>query len=261
MAAGDRPRNGNGLTAALLGIGVIGLVAVVLASLALGSKDGGTTTPPAATSRPSITITGTGSSTGVPNQLGFNLRVSLTRPDVATAMDDASRNMKKVFTALAAQGVEKKDIQTTGLSVEPSYDYSGNRERLVGYTVTQKARVQVNDLRAAGKTLSAAAAAGGNDVRIDGVGLSISNRGALMAQARKAAVADAKAKAAAYAEGGGQRLGKVLSLKEVSAVTPQPVDYLDQGFAMRDLAATAKVPISAGEKDLKVQIQVVWELD
>jgi uncharacterized protein YggE len=50
--------------------------------------------------------------------LGFNVRVSLTRPDVATAMDDASRSMKRVF---AAVGVQKKDIQANGLSIDPAY--------------------------------------------------------------------------------------------------------------------------------------------
>jgi len=255
-------RSGNGLIAALISVGVVGLLAVVLASVALGSRDSsGTTTPPAATTRPSIVMTGNGSATGIPNQLGFNLQVTLTRPDVATAMDDASREMKRVFTAIAGEGVERKDLQTTGLSIDPSYDYSGNVERLVGYTVTERARIQVRDLRKAGKTLSAAAKAGGNDVRINGVGLSIANRDALMAQARKAAVADAKAKAEAYAQAGGQHLGRVLSLKEVSAVAPQPVAYDLTDTAAYAGRALKSVPIRAGQKDLSVQIQVVWELD
>ena len=259
MAAQDRSRNG--LIAALMGVGVIGLVAVVLAALALGSGDSGTTATPVTTSHPSITVTGNGTATGVPNQLGFNLRVTLTRSDVATAMADASADMKKILGVLTKQGVAREDVQTTGLSIEPSYSYSNGNERLVGYTVTQRARVTVVDLRRAGRTLSAAAAAGGNDIRIDGIGLSISNRSALMAQARKAAVADAKAKAQAYAAGGGERLGKVLSLKEVSAAAPQAVDYLRSPvYDTAALKGLAPVPIKAGQKDMKVQIQVVWEL-
>jgi len=246
--------NGRGLIAAIIGVGAIGLVAVVLASVALGSRRS-TATPPAATTPPSIVVTGDGSVTGVPDMLGFNVRVSLTRPDVATAMDDASRSMKRVF---AAVGVQKKDIQTKGLSIDPSYLYSNNTERLVGYTVTQSARIQVRDLRDAGRALAAAAAAGGNAVRIDGVGLSISDRSGLMAQARRAAVADARAKAQAYAGASGRHLGGVLSLKEVSRqpVAPDGFDRLAGLSAVR----SAAVPIRAGEKNMSVQIQIVWEL-
>lgn len=251
--------NGWGLIAAIVSVGVIGLLAVVLAAVALGSSGESTATPPAATTRPSIVMMGDGSVTGVPDELGFDVSVSLTRPDVATAMDGASRSMKKVFAAVAARGVQKKDIQTKGLSIDPAYDYSNNTERLVGYTVTQRARVQVRDLRSAGKTLAAAAAAGGNTVRIDGVGLSISDRSALMAQARESAVADALAKARAYAGASGQRLGRVLSLKEVSAQQPSPIAY----GALADMSQTrsaAAVPVRAGHKDMSVQIQIVWEL-
>jgi len=264
MAGDKESGSNNGLIAALISVGVVGLVAVVLAAMALGSGagDGSAATPPAATTRPSIVMGGTGSVVGVPDQLSFTVRVTLTRSDVAVAMDDASRTMKKVIASTAKDGVAKKDVQTTGLSIDPSYDYSGNTERLVGYTVSQSAKVRVDDLRKAGRTLADAAAAGGNDVRINGVSLGIANRDALLVQARRAAVTDAKAKAQAYAAAGGQRLGRMLSLKEVSTVAPtaQSLPYAAKGL-MDMTRAAAAVPIRAGQKSLKVQIQVVWELE
>lgn len=250
-----------GLLAAIIGIAVVGVLAVVLASVALGAS-GGEASPESApaTARPSIVMSGHGTATGVPDELSFNVRVTLTRPDVAVAMNDASATMKSVFKAISRQGIARKNMQSKGLSINPAYDYSGNVERLVGYTVSQSARVQVEDLAKAGKTLAVAAAAGGNDVRINGVSLGISDQNALLAKARRAAVADARAKASEYAGASGEHLGRVLTLKEVNASspTPQPLAYQAAVMSLRSAAA---VPIRAGQKGLNVTIQVVWELE
>ena len=254
-------KNGRGTLAALLAVGAVALLAVVLGAVALGaSGDDDGSTPPAETTRPSIVMSGDGVVTGVPDQLSFTARASVTRPDVTTAMDDASATMKRVFAAMAKQGVTKADMATTGVSVSPAYDYSGGTARLVGYHASQSARIEVDDLRKAGSALSAAAAAGGNDVRISGVSLGIADRDALLAKAREAAVANARMKAGEYAAAGGQKLGRVLSLREVSTVAPQP-QRLAYARALKSLAdSAARVPIRAGQKDLRVRIRVVWEL-
>ena len=78
----------------------------------------------------------------------------------------------------------------------------------------------------------------------------------VLEQARDAAVAEATAKAEQYAEATGQSLGDVLSLREVAARSPRasyPVAY----ESLR-AADAAKVPIRAGENELKVTVRVVW---
>ena len=205
-------------------------------------------------------MTGNGVVMGVPDQMSFTARVSVTRSDVSSAMDEASTTMKRVYAALGKQGVKKADMQTTGISVAPSYDYSGSTPRLVGYHASQSARIEVDDLRKAGATLSAATIAGGNAIRVSGVSLGIADRDGLLAKARKAAVADARMKASEYATAGGQKLGRVLSLKEISTAAPQP-QRLPYASAVKGLTdSAAMVPIRAGQKDLKVKIRVVWEL-
>lgn len=207
-----------------------------------------------------IVMAGQGTATGVPDELRFTLGVSVKRDDVATAMDVATRTMKQTLASLKAFGVAGKDVQTTGLSINPVYDYSGNTERLTGYSVNQRARVTVPQLSKAGAAMSAAAAAGGDAVRIQSVSLAISDRSKLLAQARRAAVADATAKAREYAAASGQHLGAVTSLKELGA----PARVVPQAAAFDASAAkapgTAPVPIRAGKQDLDVRIQVVWSL-
>ena len=85
------------------------------------------------------------------------------------AMDAASTTMGRVLAALAKAGVERKDVQSTGLSVNPEYDYFSYRPPvLTGYRVNQSVSVLVRDLRDGGRAISAATRTGGDAVRVSG---------------------------------------------------------------------------------------------
>lgn len=206
-----------------------------------------------------IAMQGTGRSTGVPDQLTFRLSVRAKAGDVSTALDDASASMRRVLAALGRADVPRKDVQTTGLSVRADYDYSPSAPPvLTGYVATQSVAVLVRDLRGSGAAIAAATDAGGNAVRLSGVGLRIGDRDALLAEARDAAVAQARDKAEQYATATGHELGPVLSVREVRARGGAPVS-LDYGRVVADEAPA--VPIRAGTEDLEVTVAVVWELE
>lgn len=206
-----------------------------------------------------IALRGTGESTGVPDQLTFRLAVRAKAGDVTTALDDASRSMRRVLSALGGADVHRRDVQTIGLSVRPDYDWSSSGPPvLTGYVATQSVSVLVRDLRDSGSAIAAATEAGGNAVRLSGVRLRIGDREGLLAEARDAAVAQARAKAEQYAAATGQTLGPVLSVREVGARGGSPVE-LDHGRVAMDAAAA--VPIRAGSEDLKVTVAVEWSLE
>jgi uncharacterized protein YggE len=250
------------LTAALV-------VAVVIAYLLGTAAQGGTpaqaASEPATQAQPARTISmsGTGDATGVPDEMTFKLSVGSTADDVSTALDQASSKMKQAVAALRENGVEKEDTETTGLSIDPTYHYYNNQSPvLTGYRVRQSMEVHVRSLRGAGKALSAAIAAGGNSARISNLSLAIGDVDSLLSRARDKAVEEATTKAKQYAEATGQHLGDVVTLKEVSAT---PANQLDQAFATSyesmDRAALKAVPIQAGSEKLDVEVSVVWELD
>lgn len=224
----------------------------------------GVTEPPAVSAAEvadtrTIALQGTGESTGVPDQLTFRLSVRAKAGDVTTALDDASTGMRRVLGALGRADVRRRDVRTTGLSVRPDYDYSSSGPPvLTGYVATQSVSVLVRELRDAGAAIAAATEAGGNAVRLSGVGLRIGDRDELLAEARDAAVAQARAKAEQYAAATGQALGPVLSVREVRARGGSPME-LD--YARVAMDAAAAVPIRAGSEDLKVTVAVVWELE
>ena len=211
-----------------------------------------------------LTMTGEGEVVGVPDQLSFRVSVTRKEGSVPAAMDAASTRMGRVLAALEQEGVERKDVQSTGLSVNPVYDYFSYRPPvLTGYRVHQAVSVLVRDLRDGGRAISAATRTGGDAVRVSGIGLRIGERDALLEKARDAAVEAATAKAEQYADATGQTLGSVLTLTEgkqaVAATRDQVRGYAGAEAALDTRAAKA-VPIRAGSEDLAVDVSIVWQL-
>lgn len=199
-----------------------------------------------------ITVTGTGNVSGVPNQLVLSMGVQTSGPSVAGALRQANGAVRAITRALSHSGVSGSSIQTSGLSIQPSYNNSGAPS---GYAVSEQLSVTLNNLSTAGSQISQAARAGGNATVIDGVSLNLSDTGTLLASARAKAVADAKAKASAYARALGRPLGSVISMSE--SPPPQPVYPLP--FA-KAASAAAPVPVHPGARQLSVTVTVVFSL-
>lgn len=233
----------------------------VLAAYLIGSTSGTSTAraavEPAVNEKPSIVMTGSGEATGVPDQLTFALTVRATAADVSSALNSASGTTRRVLQAVRRQSIATKDVQTTGLSIQATYDHSDDGPPvLTGYAASQSLSVLVRDLPRAGATISAAVSAGGNAVRLHDVKLQIGDEDALLAEARAAAFAEARAKAEQYAAEADLQLGQVSSVREVTASPGYQEGYR---LAARDAVAyTAAVPIRAGQAELHVTVSVVW---
>ncbi len=219
--------------------------------------DSGSTGNPAGNG---ISVSGVGRVTGTPNLLRLQTSVNVVRPSVNDALQEANTTMANVQAKLKADGVAAKDLQTSGLSVQPNYDYSGGTSKLDGYQVSEQLSVVLRDLAKAGSIISDAAQVGGNELQLGGATLDLDEDDALIAQARQAAFADAKAKAAAYADAAGRSLGAVLSISESTDTTPQPFRYA-MPMAASSAPAAAPAPIEAGSQDVTVTVSAVWAMN
>jgi uncharacterized protein YggE len=176
----------------------------------------------------------------------------------AAALKANSAAVAKVLDAIRSFGVEAKDLQTSGLSLEartsrPAVSSANDRPHIIGYTAVNAVTVRARDLGKLGDLIDKVVAAGAN--RIDGIEFIVSNQEGLLDEARRKAVADAKDKADLYARAAGVTLGKVMSLTEESG-SPVP---RAMGRAMA-MSAAAPVPVEAGEMTLSVQVRLVWSL-
>ena len=237
--------------------------ALLLGAFALGASRGsapsggprlaGAQLTSSAAAAAKITVSGTGTVTGTPDQLTLDMGVQVNGASVDSALQQASQAVRQVTAALRDQGVAAADIQTSGLSVQPSYGSSSQVPQ--GYQASESLTATLGRMTAAGAQIQAAVHAGGNAATVDDISLSLADSSGLLATARARAVADARVKAAQYAKALGQPLGPALS---VSDQTPASVPVLP--YANTAAGKAASVPISAGSQQLSVSVTVVYAL-
>lgn len=247
----------NSTTLALKAAALVALIVLaVLAAYVLGTR--GHDRP----GERAITLAGEGRVNVVPDRATVTLGVQVTRPEANAAMDEASATQQKVIAALGKAGVDKDDIRTTGLDLQPAYDYSGRGEpRIIGYSVTQSVKVTLRDLAGAGAVLARAAEAGGNAIRIDSFKLSAGDKDDALGDAREKAIKDARKKADQYAAAAGREVGKVVRIEEVdSQEGPTPRFAADGDSVMAAAHALEKAPIEPGQQKVTVRVRVVFEL-
>ncbi len=259
---------GNSVTVSVRSLLLAGLVMMGLMTVYLVGASGDAVSAPAGAAEQEprgtspervVAMVGEGEATAVPDQMSFALSVSTKRLQLDEALSSSSRTMRRVLAVLEQHGVEARDVQTTGLSMYPEYDYrSYGPPTLTGYRVTQRAKVEIDALADGGGAVAAAVDAGGNGVRVRDIRLQVGDPEAVLDKARDAAVEAATAKAEQYAAATGQDLGDVLSIREVGGATsPRPSSLAGQTHELADRAAAA-LPVKAGKDDLRVRIEVVW---
>ena len=162
--------------------------------------------------------------------------------------------MRAVFAALEAAGIERRDMQTSQLTLNPvweGYD-EGDGQRLKGYMAGNMVTLKVRAVETLGATIDALAKAGMN--RLYGVGFEVSDPKPHLDRAREDAVKDARAKAELYARAAGVTLGPVVSIRETTEV-PGPI--LMRAEAMAD----AGPPVAAGTVSLGAQVEIVYSIE
>lgn len=212
--------------------------------------------PVVETSMTGISVAGTGDVFGTPDTLTVDLGISVLRPTVSEATSRATELATVLLATLTQQGIAEQDIQTSNYSIYPEYDYSNEQQRIIGYRVANMLTVKVRDLDKAGAIIDAAAAAGGNDVVVQGVWFSLEDNAAMVAEARKAAWEDTLGKAQQLAELAGVTLGSPISISESFSPTVPPVFYTETQ-ARGDAAAA---PIQEGQLSVQVTLQVQFAI-
>ncbi len=210
---------------------------------------------------PQIIVTGEGEAAVAPDMAILTLSVLRDGETARIALDANNEAMGSVIAAMKEGGIEARDLQTGGLSINPRYVYpdKNNDEkapRIVGYDVTNTLTVRIRDMEKVGDLIDKSVTLGVNQ----GGGIVFTNNdpSKTLTEARKRAVADARAKAETLAEAAGVKLGKVTEISEQS-FRPQPMPV--SGRMMRIEASADSVPVEAGENSYKVQVNVTFELD
>jgi uncharacterized protein YggE len=211
-----------------------------------------------------ISIEGRGEIAAAPDMATINSGVTTQGASAREALDANTKAMADLIAELKAAGIEARDIQTSGFSVNPNYVYTDERDangyslppKINGYQVSNTVNVVVRDLAELGTILDKSVTVGANTV--NGVTFAVADPSELYNEARKAAFADARSKAELYATAAGETLGDIESISETQGYNaPQPYPM----YARADVAASAPVPVEAGELSFAINVNVQWDLD
>lgn len=180
-------------------------------------------------------------------------------PDANSAIRRNAEQMSRVVAALQVAGIADKDVQTSGVSLNPDYQYLANRPpRIKGYYASNTVNVTVRDIGRLGGILDALVATGAN--QINGPTFDIEDKDAVLDEARAKALAKARARAEGYAKRLGLRVRRVISIDETGGrAAPSPV-YARAAAVEQAAAANASAPIAPGENVLGLGLHVVYEL-
>ncbi|HZF98847.1 MAG TPA: SIMPL domain-containing protein [Pseudoxanthomonas sp.] len=203
-----------------------------------------------------LSVAASAEASSVPDVATLSAGVVTQASDGNTAMRQNAEQMVKVLAAIKAAGIAEKDVQTSGVNLNPQYRYAENEApKITGYQASNTVSLKVRDIARLGQVLDALAAQGGN--QINGPSFEIDKPDPVFDQARLAALKKAQARADTYANALGLRVRRIVSISEGGGGGFRPMPMMAMGKAMDQAEST---PVSPGTTTLTVNLDVVFEL-
>jgi len=240
--------------------GVLVTVCLIVLTTFLPSASAQSTPEPMSNIR-TISVTGEGIVRLDPDTADVSLTVQSISRTLKTAQDNVTEDLASVTEVLTGAGVAADDIVTASYDIYPQneYDENGNFEGISGFTVSATLTVTIRDISTVGSILDAAVTGGATGV--NGIRFYTADPSGPASQARELAIAEARAKADEMATAAGVRITGVYSIQETSAPDPQPYEFEQVAADMAGSAESNPVPISPGQSEIRVNVQVVFEIE
>lgn len=222
-----------------------------------------------------ITVTGEGTATAIPDTATISFGATATGADVATAEKNVTDTINSALASVKAAGVPADDITTTSFNVSPHYTNTACPEAPVasggavetigiicppnstqsGYDVSEEIQVKITDTTKVATILQGLSAANVSDV--SGPNYVVGDPSAVEAQARGQAIQKAQADAQVLAGQLGVSLGKVVSFTDNSGSSgPEPM------FATNAAASSAAVApsVPTGSNTYTDDVSITYEI-
>ena len=195
-----------------------------------------------------ITVTGEGIENIPTSQAIVRLGVEVQGKEAGKVQQETANRSDAVVKFLRSRQVEK--LETTGISLQPNYDFSNNQRRLIGYIGANLISFQI-DIAEAGSLIDEAVKVGAT--RIDGVSFTAGE--SAIAAAQRTALIKATEQAREQATIVLQALGLVpketVSIQVGNTSNPVPIARSEAVFRSADAASS---PVIGGEQTLRAAV-------
>jgi uncharacterized protein len=201
-----------------------------------------------------ITVSGTGRVSVQPDLADLRLGVTVSRQSVEEAREEAAAMMTRILSAIDEAGVEKRDVTTSLLAVQPRYEYRDNAPpKLAGYELSNVVEVTVRILDRLGGVIDGSLNAGATSM--DSLEFRLADPAPAEQEARRLAMTAARSHADVLAEAAGVSLRGVRSVVEDGAAQP-PMPFAKRERMM--MAAEAATPVESGSLEVAVRVTVTY---
>jgi uncharacterized protein YggE len=205
---------------------------------------------------PAVTVRGEAVLRTEPDEAMLSVSLSALKDAPGPALADVSHRNDGLIALLDELGIAPADRSTSGVSVYEEFDHTRDGRRSLGHRAVCDVAVRLTNLGLIGELVTRATTE--LDARIDGPRWQVAADNPIRLEAARAAAADGKRKAQAYAEGVGARIGELIKLSEP-----------DLGFTAlrrggpRPMAAAAEPPmrLESGEQQVAAAIDVTFVLE
>lgn len=205
-----------------------------------------------------LSISAEATSKRVPDVATISTGVVTRGADTNSAMRQNAEQMDKVMAALKGAGINERDIQTTGVNLNPQYHYGQNQPpRITGYEARNTVSVKVRDLARLGKIMDTLVAQGANE--LNGPSFEVDKPDEAYDEARRAALEKAQARAEMYAKTLNLKVRRIVSIDETGGGFRPPMPMM-RAMAMSSDAMGKETSIAPGESSLGVSLNIVFEL-
>lgn len=213
-----------------------------------------------------ISVTGKGEVVGIPDIATFSFSVTEESLIVKTAQDEAAKQTNAILAFLKAQGVEEKDVKTSGYNIYPRYEYSTanalypypqGKQKLAAYVVSQSVTVKIRDLANAGKILGGLGELGATDV--SGLSFDFDKRDDLVKEARDKAIKEARSEATKLAKSLGVSLVRIVSYSEGGYYPIYGKTVMAEAYGRGgDASVVPEIPV--GEDKIISNVTITYEI-
>ena len=239
---------------------LLNLVLIVLVFLGLSAVDALEKYQSSIVPSRVITVAAQDKKAVIPDIASFSFSVVSEGKDPAKIADENNQIMKRAIGVVKAEGVDAKDIQTSGYNLSPRYEYDEKTRATTvsGYTLTQTVYVKIRDFTKISKILSFLPALGIN--QISSLSFEIDNQDKYVAEIRGSAFEKAKEKAKEMARQNHANLGRVVTFSEYQNY-PGPIYRAskDTVYGMGETAVSAPT-VEPGSQEVTVNVSVTYEI-
>ncbi|WP_052761723.1 SIMPL domain-containing protein [Aurantiacibacter luteus] len=174
------------------------------------------------------------------------------------ALSDNTALMERLIAEIERLGIDEDDIQTSGVNVNPQYEWdeATRAQRFTGYQVSNRVQLVVRDIARTGRVLDALVRVGATD--LGGIGWGVDDPAPAQDQARTTAFATGRNRALNYARMAGYSDVRLLRVSE-AFTAGRPMPMYDQAIQVT-AARSESVPVRPGQVQTGITVNLTYEM-